>query len=145
LLGAIPILGAASHPGLVPSLVLFTLMGACTACLIPAQAAVMTALPDELRGRVFGIAATGLAAAQLLATVSAGAAAEIFPPTTVVAGTGLLGIVAVGALLAADATRRTATAAQRTGEVPMPPQTVQVMETDHPSSPRARTKMKAGK
>lgn len=133
LLGAIPLLGAAFHPGLVPSLGLFGLMGACTASLIPAQAAVMTALPEGLRGRVYGIAATGLAAAQLLATVSAGAAAELFPASTVVAGTGLIGMVAGGALHAADSSRRRAVVAQRMGDPSVPPRTTSVVETQHTS------------
>lgn len=100
LLGPVPLLVVAAEPDLAVSFVLFALVGALSACTLPAHAAVVQAVPDEMRGRVFGVASTGLAGAQLIVVLGAGAAAQHWAPTHVVAASGVIGIVAVGALLA---------------------------------------------
>lgn len=99
LVGAALLVAAPAVSGLTASLVLFTLVGAFSACVLPARAAVMTALPDEMRGRVFGIASTGLEAAQLVAVLGAGAAAQVLPTSTVIAASGGLGVLAVTVLI----------------------------------------------
>jgi hypothetical protein len=64
-------------------------------------------VPDELRGRVFSIAATGLQAGQVVAILGAGAGAQLLAPSTVTALAGVLGLVAVGALAVTAPRRRT--------------------------------------
>lgn len=98
LLGTLPLLLTATEPGLVGSVLLFALAGAGSAGSLPAKAAVMTAVPDDLRGRVGGVAATGMNVTQLLAIVAAGAAAEVLPATTVIALAGALTILPMAAL-----------------------------------------------
>lgn len=99
LFGTVPLVLAATSPGLPSSLAIFTLVGLGSAGLLPARAAVMTAVPDEFRGRVFGVAATGVNVAQLVAVIGAGAAAQALAPSTVIALTGILGFVAIAALM----------------------------------------------
>jgi MFS family permease len=98
LLGSVPLLLTATGPGLVASVLLFALAGAGSAACLPAKAAIMTSVPDELRGRVAGVAGTGLNIVQLGAIVAAGAAAEVLPPTSVVALAGAAVLLAMAAL-----------------------------------------------
>jgi MFS family permease len=99
LFGTVPLVLAATAPSLPSSLAIFTLVGLGSAGLLPARAAVMTAVPDEFRGRVFGVAATGVNVAQLVAVLGAGAAAQALAPSTVIAVTGVVGFVAIVALM----------------------------------------------
>ena len=107
LVGAALLLAAPFVSGLAANVLLFTLVGAFSACVLPARAAVMTAVPDELRGRVFSIAATGLQAGQVVAILGAGAGAQLLAPSTVTALAGVLALVAVGALSLTAPRRRT--------------------------------------
>lgn len=84
-LGGLLLLPLLTTPGLAVSLGVFALVGACSACFTPARAAIMTALPDGLRGRVFAVAATGLNLVQLGAVVVAGALAQVLGPAAVCA------------------------------------------------------------
>jgi MFS family permease len=95
LLGAVPLVVVAAHPGFTISVLCFVAAGACSASMIPARAAVMTAIPTEVRGRVFGVAATGLALAQVIGILAAGAAAQAAPVSMVIASSGIVGIVAL--------------------------------------------------
>jgi hypothetical protein len=83
---------------LVPLLVL---AGAGGAYQIAAARAFVAAVPDVHRARAFGVAQSGLLAAQGLGILMAGAAASWISPPTVVAIAGLLGTVAA-AMLAND-------------------------------------------
>src|SRR3954449_3793471 len=97
--GSVPLLLAwTGRHGLVASAALFALAGAGSAGSLPAKAAIMTSVPDQLRGRVGGIGATGLNITQLLAIIAAGAAAEVLAATTVVALAGAVTLVAMAAL-----------------------------------------------
>ena len=58
----------------------------------------MTSVPDELRGRVAGVAGTGLNIVQLGAIIAAGAAAEVLPATGVVALAGVATLLALTAV-----------------------------------------------
>ncbi len=103
---ALPLLGAAARPGLATSVILFALVGVFSAYTIVANATVLAAVPDEARGRVFGVASTALAAAQAFAIICAGAAAQFLAPTTVVALAGALGAVAMAFLWAQPSRER---------------------------------------
>src|SRR4051794_4435377 len=98
LLGSVPLLLAWTGPGLGASAALFALAGAGSAGSLPAKAAIMTSVPDELRGRVGGVGATGLNITQLLTIIAAGAAAEVLAPTTPIALAGAVTLVAMAAL-----------------------------------------------
>jgi MFS family permease len=65
------------------------------ACSIPLNVAFVQAVPSAYRGRAFGVAAAGLAGVQGLGAVLAGLGAEALRPSTVVAWSGGIGLVAV--------------------------------------------------
>jgi MFS family permease len=86
---------AVVHLGLVLSMVLFALANVFTLYQIAANTAFVERLPNEKRGQAFGLANAGLVVGQGLAFAVAGAAAEVVPPSTVVALSG-----GIGALIA---------------------------------------------
>jgi MFS family permease len=106
-------LGGVLLAGLVPAwlgtgttsfalvLALFFLAGMGGACSIPLNVAFVQAVPSAYRGRAFGVAVAGLSGVQGLGVVLAGLGAEVLAPTTVVALSGALGLVAVAGPLAA--------------------------------------------
>lgn len=81
-------------------MVLYALSGLGTAFMIPLNVQLVQAVPAELRGRVFGVANTGLQAAQGLSVVLAGLVAEALSSGTVVSLSGAIGLVLVGLLIA---------------------------------------------
>ena len=95
LAGLVPVwLGTgAGALGLV--LALLFLAGIGGACSIPLNVAFVQAVPSAYRGRAFGVAAAGLAGVQGLGAVLAGLGAEALRPSTVVALSGGIGLVAV--------------------------------------------------
>src|SRR3954451_4864288 len=93
-----PAAGWTGRNGLVASAALFALAVAGSAGSLPAKAAIMTSVPDQLRGRVGGVGATGLNIPQLLPIIAAAAAAEVLAATTVVALAGAVTLVAMAAL-----------------------------------------------
>ena len=97
LAGTLPLLVVALHPGLVVSLALFVLCGLGQAFQVVANTEFATNVPSEVRTRAFGIAIAGLYGGQSLAILAAGAAAQWLAPSTVIAGSGVVG--AVGLLL----------------------------------------------
>ena len=97
LAGTLPLLIVALHPGLVISLTLFVLCGLGQAFQVVANTEFATNVPAEVRTRAFGIAIAGLYGGQSLAILGAGAAAQWLAPSTVIAGSGVVG--AVGLLL----------------------------------------------
>jgi hypothetical protein len=103
---ALPLALCAVGPGVVSSVLLFALSGACaTACLVQAQAGFVRATPAQLRGRAIGVAASGLIGVQGLAVLAGGVVAESASAAAALAGCGVLGLVAAAGL--AVALRRT--------------------------------------
>jgi MFS family permease len=86
---------AVAHLGLVPSMALFALSNVFTMYQIAANTAFMERIPNEKRAQAFGLANAGIVVGQGLVFALAGAAAEVVPPSTVVALSG-----GIGALIA---------------------------------------------
>ena len=86
---------AIAHLGLVLSMALFALANVFTLYQIAANTAFVERIPNEKRGQAFGLANAGLVVGQGLAFAVAGAAAEVVPPSAVVALSG-----GIGALIA---------------------------------------------
>ena len=96
--GAAPLIAMALHPPLPLGISLLVVAGVGSAFQVPANTAFARAVPAQARGRAFGIAMTGMFGGQGLAIIAAGAAAQVFEPSTVVAGAGVLGATAIGLL-----------------------------------------------
>jgi MFS family permease len=94
----------ALRPNLAGTLVVWGLSGAATSFQTVAAAAFMRNVPDSGRGQAFGLASTSLRVSQGLGVVVAGALAQMWAPSTVVAVGGAIG--AVVAVLAATAWHR---------------------------------------
>jgi hypothetical protein len=86
----------ALHPDLIISMGIFMLSGSFTAYQVAANTAFMERIPNEKRAQALGLANAGLVVGQGLAFALAGAAAEVVPPSAVIALSG-----GIGALLAA--------------------------------------------
>jgi MFS family permease len=86
---------AVAHLGLVPSMALFALSNVFTMYQIAANTAFVERIPNEKRAQAFGLANAGIVVGQGLVFALAGAAAEVVPPSTVVALSG-----GIGALIA---------------------------------------------
>lgn len=116
ILACVPLLACATGPGLVVTAILWGLSGVFSAFQVPANAAFMQSVPDAQRGQAFGLAVTALQSAQGAGILIGGVAADRWAPESVVAGAGVLGVIA--ATLAATAwARANATA---TGSRPAP-------------------------
>jgi predicted MFS family arabinose efflux permease len=89
------LIAAIANLGLVPSMALFALSNVFTVYQIAANTAFVERIPNEKRGQAFGLANAGLVVGQGVAFAVAGAAAEVVPPSTVVALSG-----GIGALIA---------------------------------------------
>ncbi len=83
------------RPDLILSMALFALSNSFAMYQIAANTAFVERIPNEKRGQAFGLASAGLIVGQGLAFAVAGAAAEVVPPSTVVALSG-----GIGALIA---------------------------------------------
>jgi MFS family permease len=101
LAGLVPIWLGTGTATSVLVLVLFFLAGVGGACSIPLNVAFVQAVPSAYRGRAFGVAVAGLSGVQGLGVLLAGLGAEVLAPSTVVALSGALGLVAVAGPLAA--------------------------------------------
>jgi predicted MFS family arabinose efflux permease len=94
------LVAAIARPGLAPSLVLFALANVFTMYQIAANTAFVERIPNERRAQAFGLANAGIVVGQGVAFAIAGAAAEVVPPSTVVALSGGLGaLIACGLAL----------------------------------------------
>lgn len=100
----VPLVGSALGPPLGVVVALWVISGLCCAYQVPANAAFVAAVPDAHRGQAFGLAVTALRATQGLGVLVSGLIAQQSSPSTAVALSGALGIVA--ALAAAIAWRR---------------------------------------
>ena len=88
------------HPNLIVSMALFALSNSFAMYQIAANTAFVERIPNEKRGQAFGLANAGLIVGQGLAFAVAGAAAEVVPPSTVVALSGGIGaLIACGLAL----------------------------------------------
>ena len=83
------------RPDLIVSMALFALSNSFAMYQIAANTAFVERIPNEKRGQAFGLATAGLFVGQGVAFAVAGAAAEVVPPSTVVALSG-----GIGALIA---------------------------------------------
>lgn len=81
------------RPDLIASMALFALSNSFATYQIAANTAFVERVPNEQRGQAFGLANAGLVVGQGLAFAVAGAAAEVLPPSTVVALSGGIGAV----------------------------------------------------
>jgi predicted MFS family arabinose efflux permease len=80
-----------TRPGLYVSMVIFAVSNTLAMYQIAANTAFVERIPNERRGQAFGLANAGLMVGQGVAFAIAGAAAEVVPPSTVVALSGGLG------------------------------------------------------
>jgi MFS family permease len=88
----------ALRPGLPGVLVILAASGGCACFQVAAQAAFVAAAPASQRSQAFGLATAGLTLGQGAAMIVAGAAAQHFTATSVVAVAGLAGTAAAVAL-----------------------------------------------
>jgi predicted MFS family arabinose efflux permease len=94
------LVAAIARPGLAPSLALFALANVFTMYQIAANTAFVERIPNERRAQAFGLANAGIVVGQGVAFAIAGAAAEVVPPSAVVALSGGLGaLIACGLAL----------------------------------------------
>lgn len=88
----------ALSPPLVPDLLILAASGVFSCFQLAANAAFVQATPTEQRSQAFGLAVGGMSLGQGLAMILAGAAAEHYAPSTVIAVVGGLGAVTATAL-----------------------------------------------
>jgi predicted MFS family arabinose efflux permease len=81
------------RPGFAASIAIFALSGTFGVYQIAANTAFVERVPNERRAQAFGLANAGLIVGQGVAFTGAGAAAEVVPPSTVIALAGGLGAV----------------------------------------------------
>lgn len=86
------------RPNLVVSMALFALSNSFAMYQIAANTAFVERIPNEKRGQAFGLANAGLIVGQGVAFALAGAAAEVVPPSAVVALSGGIGALIAGGL-----------------------------------------------
>jgi MFS family permease len=84
-------------PGLALTVVLWGVSGAFSAHDMITQSAYVAAVPADQRGKAVGVAIAALRAAQGLAIVAAGVLAQWLPPSAVIAGAAVLGVLVAGA------------------------------------------------
>jgi MFS family permease len=86
------------RPNLVASMSIFALSNSFAMYQLAANTAFVERIPNEKRGQAFGLATAGLIVGQGIAFAVAGAAAEVVPPSTVVALSGGIGALIAGGL-----------------------------------------------
>lgn len=93
-----PLIGCIAEPGLWVTVALWFVSGLCASYQLAASAAFVLNVPDAQRGQAFGLARTALIVSQGIGVLVAGAAADRWAPSLVVAAAGILGLlVAAGA------------------------------------------------
>jgi predicted MFS family arabinose efflux permease len=107
MLSCAPLIVSAVHPPLEVVLAAWMLSSIGGAYQITAAAAFVQSLPGSGRARAFGLAQSGLLAAQGLGILIGGAAAQAIGPQPVVALSGLLGLTSATLLALGWAGRRT--------------------------------------
>jgi MFS family permease len=106
LAGLVPLVLDRGSAAFAAVLVLLFVAGVGGACNIPLNIAFVQAVPSAYRGRAFGVAVAGLSGVQGLGVVLAGFGADLLRPSTLVALSGGIGLLAVVVPLVA--LRRTA-------------------------------------
>jgi MFS family permease len=97
-MSCVPLMFYALRPPTPVALALLVASGLGASYQLAANAAFVQSVPAASRGQAFGLAAAGLVAGQGLSIVIAGAIAELVPASTVIAGAGALGLLAVAAV-----------------------------------------------
>ncbi|MBV9854065.1 MAG: MFS transporter [Streptosporangiaceae bacterium] len=97
-LACVTLVLTAFRPGLVVSLVIFTVAGTFGMYQIAANTAFVARVPNERRAQAFGLANAGVIVGQGIGFMAAGAAAEVVPPSAVIAVGGGIGALAACAL-----------------------------------------------
>ena len=88
------------RPDLAISMAIFALSGAFAIYQIAANTAFVARVPNQQRAQAFGLANVGLVVGQGIAFMTGGAAAEVVPPSTVIAfAGGLSALIACGLAL----------------------------------------------
>jgi MFS family permease len=95
LAGLVPLVLDRGATAFTAVVVLLFLAGVGGACNVPINVAFVQAVPSAYRGRAFGVAVAGLSGVQGLGVVLAGLGAETLQPSTVVALSGGVGLLAV--------------------------------------------------
>jgi MFS family permease len=86
------------RPALPVALVILTVSGAFDCYQLAANAAFVTHAPPDRRSQAFGVAQGGMSLGQGAAMIMAGAAAQHYPPSVVIAASGALGAIAAVAI-----------------------------------------------
>lgn len=107
-----PLVACAFDPGLEITLALWALSGLASAYQIVANAEFVRSVPDSRRAQAFGLAVTALIAAQGIGVLTAGAAADRFEPSAVVAVAGVLGMIAAVPMAVSWSRARVSSASQ---------------------------------
>ncbi len=81
------------RPGLPGSLLILVASGLCASYMIAANAAFVSAAPQEQRSQAFGLAQGGMSLGQGISMTVAGAAADHYAPAQVIAVCGAVGVV----------------------------------------------------
>jgi MFS family permease len=95
-LGPLVLIGL--RPGLEISIALLVVAGLGASYQLVANATFVQTVSPTRRGQAYGLATAGLIAGQGLGIVGAGAIAEFAPPSAVIAGAGVLGLVTLAAV-----------------------------------------------
>jgi MFS family permease len=90
----------ALRPALPVALLVLAASGACSSFQVAANSGFVMAAPPAQRSQAFGLATGGMSLGQGVAMIAAGAAAQHFPPSAVIACSGALGALAVAAITA---------------------------------------------
>lgn len=93
-----PLVLIALRPSLPISIGLLIVAGLGASYQLVANATFVQTVTADRRGQAYGLAAAGLIAGQGLGIVAAGALAQLFPPSAVIAGAGVLGLVTLAAV-----------------------------------------------
>ncbi|MGJ7906490.1 MFS transporter [Actinopolyspora sp. H202] len=95
LLAGTPLLAFITRPGLVVAMALLVAEGTCVAYSLPLQAAFAELVPEQLRGRGFGLFSSGLMTSQGLGAALVGALASAIGPALAITAAGGLTIMTV--------------------------------------------------
>jgi MFS family permease len=88
----------AFRPALPVALIILTVSGMFDCYQLAANAAFVTQAPPNRRSQAFGVAQGGMSLGQGAAMIMAGAAAQHYPPSVVIAASGALGVIAAAAI-----------------------------------------------
>lgn len=97
-LSTVPLIGFVLRPSLAGALLLLLLSGALWSYQVPLQGEFTRAIPPELRGRAFSVAATGLQVAQGIGVIVGGGVAELVGVRPAIVLAGIVGGVVMLAL-----------------------------------------------